>query len=99
VSGRQPFGDDAGDCTVKLRGSDANKLSDDWLRLDGIDAKREPDLIVDDQGGPVPSFSITVEITGIDIETVKDGKRLPMELFSDAQKRFVDQNVGHHTME
>ena len=86
------LGDDPDDSTVKIRGDLANKVSEDWLQLEGAKSKREFDMVV---GKPkVPSISITVEQQSGEIDDVKNGKRSVKKLFSSDQERFLEQYAG-----
>jgi adenylate cyclase class IV len=86
------LGDDPDDSTVKIRGENANKVSDDWLHLKGADSKRESDMVVDRP--KVPSVSITVVQHSGEIDDVKNGKQSVKKLFSKDQERFVEQYGG-----
>jgi len=86
------LGDNPDDSTVKIRGDLANKVSEDWLQLEGAKSKREFDMVVDKP--KVPSFSITVEQQSGEIDDVKNGKRSVKKLFSRDQERFLEQYAG-----
>jgi adenylate cyclase class IV len=86
------LGDNPDDSTVKIRGDLADKVSQDWLQLEGAESKREFDMVVDKP--KVPSISITVEQQSGEIDDVKNGKRSVKKLFSRDQERFLEEYAG-----